>query len=663
MPNARWIGGFLGVLFGALLLTTGYAARGGEAEGRVYAVGEVLIRWRETTAIADATRARAALMAAWEGRRVDSVPALGIERWRVRPGHVAEVVQALRARPDVAWAEPNYLIRLLDTTSRLSLFLSEAFPFIHVSPRGLAGGGKARASNGLRGFLQPNDPYYRSYASRYLQRLGVETAWALEPGRPDVVVAVVDTGVDCAHEDLQGACWRNPGEIPNGVDDDRNGYVDDLTGWNFYAENPDPSDAFYHGTHVAGIIAARVNNGIGVAGVAPGVRLMPLAIFSPRGVGTYYDLIRALLYAVDNGAQVINLSLGATSYSYGEALAIRYAVRHGVVVVAAAGNRASDRVFYPAAHPEVIAVSATDASDGVAVFSNHGAYIDVAAPGVAVISTLPNNRYGVLSGTSMAAPHVSALAALLRSRNGRLTPAQIRQLIVAHAEDQVGPAGLGPPGKGPYYVYGRIHIGRTVAAVPAATSPSPPPAPGPQLPWTPPCQDVLTNGGFEAGLTGWQAARVLPVTSPVYEGARAVRLAADDAGHISQEVRLPAHALRATFFAAVRIETADSGEGPSPDMPFDDWMRITLAGAGHTRLLALMGNTSDSVLYGLAWDELLALLPAADVRPWRGRTVRLTLEVGGDRDNLPTTFTVDALRLCVVQGPPRAFLPWLPQND
>ena len=629
-----------------LVFPVAISARSSPSEGRAYAVGEVLIRWRADTGIfPQVAEAQMRLRTRWRGVRVDSAPQLDIERWRVPRGRVAEVVAALNRDPAVEWAEPNYFVRLAmpDVRPRPLVWLLASLRLLPVQGR-----------------VVPNDPYYQNYAKRYLERLGVEQAWAMETGARDLVVAVIDTGIDCEHEDLTAACWRNPAEVVNGVDDDGNGYVDDVNGWNFYAESPDVQDVFYHGTHVAGIIAARLNNHRGMVGIAPNVQVMPLAIFSPQGVGTYYDLIRALLYAADKGADVINMSLGATSYSFGEALAVEYAYRRGAVLVAAAGNRASDRWFYPAAHPQVIGVAATDVNDRVAGFSNRGTYVSVAAPGVSIISTIPDDRYGVLSGTSMAAPHVSGLAALVRSRNRRLSPAEVQRIIESSAEDQVGPVNQDVPGWDPFYGYGRIHVARALQMTPADPSPpSPPPPQGPQLPWSPPCRDVLVNGDFEQGLTGWSADQVMLTTLTVYSGTQAVQLEADLAGTLTQTIPFPERPVRATFFMAVRIETMDGGEGATPEFPFDDWLEVRLRTAESTFVLARMGNTSDSVSYGLEWDEVLAILPGDVLRPFRGQAVQLNIHVGGDRDGLSTRFTVDATRLCVIMGQPQAFIPWV----
>ncbi len=619
------------------------------AEGDAPVPGEYIVLWQDDEAARSAVTALRAL----GGHRVAAVPGQNLELWAVAPARAATFFTHLSQHPGVRWVEPNRLLPL---------------PGGHLVPR------RGQES------VSPNDPYYATYAVRYLAPLGVEDAWGMTQGDPRVVVAVIDTGVDCAHPDLQGACWRNEDEVPdNGIDDDGNGYVDDVAGWNFPQRSPNVFDVHYHGTHVAGIVAARANNGIGIVGIAPRVTIMPLVIFQPRGVGTYFDLIRAIFYAVDNGAQVINMSLGATSYSLGEALAVRYAEEHGVVVVAAAGNTGRNVNFYPAAHPTVIAVAALTASGEPARFSNWGNFIDVAAPGVSIMSTIPGGRYGVLSGTSMAAPHVAGLAALLLSRNPRLSPAAVRATIERTAEDQAGPSLVDPPGRDVHYGYGRIHVARALAAVPPASFPeSSPLRPAPQLPWRPLCLDVVVNGGFEKGMYGWEGEGARLVRTPVYEGHWALRFDRGE-GEIRQRLLALAdintlfsrqsapfpilprgmHPLRFTFFLAVRVESQDGGYGTRPDFPFDDWITVSLERVGTDTSLLLMqaGNTSDRVEMGLEWDTFFGIFPGDLLGHEPPVGWDLVIRTGEDGDDRKTAFTVDDARLCVVLGRPRAYLP------
>lgn len=299
----------------------------------------------------------------------------------------------------------------------------------------------------------PNDPYLRSsgswgqsYADLWgIYKINAPTAWGSSTGR-GIVVAVVDSGIDLTHPDIAANIWVNTKEIPgNGVDDDGNGYVDDTHGWNFVAQNNDPTDDFGHGTHVAGTIAAVGNNGIGVIGVAWQSQVMALKGLDSTGNGQDSQLAPAIVYAANQGADVLSLSWGDASRSETIADAIDYAYSMGIVIVAAAGNQETDaRGFYPAALWDVITVAASDPNDNLADFSNFGSKIDVAAPGVDILSlqaagtTLGtpagSGGYTRLKGTSMATPHVSGLAALLLALHPEYSNEDVRQAIRASAQ-------------------------------------------------------------------------------------------------------------------------------------------------------------------------------------------------------------------------------------
>lgn len=286
----------------------------------------------------------------------------------------------------------------------------------------------------------PNDP---SFASLWgLTKIQAPAAWDIATGN-GVVVAVVDTGVNHAHPDLANNIWVNPGEIPNnGIDDDGNGYVDDTRGWNFVSGNNAPTDGHSHGTHVSGTVAAVGNNSLGVIGVAPGSKIMAIKGLGDDGSGYDADLAQGIVYAADNGADIINMSWGGTGDSPVIEEAVDYAHSLGVVLVAAAGNSAIDaNLFLPAKYAGVVTVSAFNSADTMASFSNYGQKIDVAAPGVGILSTVPGGYYSSFNGTSMASPHVAGLAALLLSRSPTLTNEQVRQAI-RRTSDDVGPAGF-----------------------------------------------------------------------------------------------------------------------------------------------------------------------------------------------------------------------------
>ncbi|MDJ0509055.1 MAG: S8 family serine peptidase [Crocosphaera sp.] len=257
-----------------------------------------------------------------------------------------------------------------------------------------------------------------------------------------VVVAVLDTGVDRNHNDLKDNIWKNTGEIAgNGIDDDENGFVDDVYGWNFASDHNDTLDVHSHGTHVAGTIAG-IKNDFGVTGIAYDAQIMPVKVLGDDGSGSYEGVAQGIRYAADNGADVINMSLGGSYDSDAVRLAVEYAANKGVIVVSAAGNDSDTTTMghYPAAYATEwgLAVGAVDDNNNMAYFSNHVGETKlsyITAPGVDVLSTTPNNSYDSYSGTSMAAPHVAGVIALMLEANPYLTDAQVRQIVAATAEN------------------------------------------------------------------------------------------------------------------------------------------------------------------------------------------------------------------------------------
>ena len=268
--------------------------------------------------------------------------------------------------------------------------------------------------------------------------IDAKAAWNTTTGDPGLAVAVIDSGVQLNHPDLVGNIWTNPGEIAgNGIDDDDDGYVDDVHGWDFVDDDNQPNDQFGHGTHVAGTVAATGNNGIGVAGVAYSSRIMPLRILDDTGQGFVSDAIRAIDYASRHGVRISNNSWG---YSGGISQplydAIKAAGVGGQLVVVSAGNASTDIDLipeYPAAYdlPNIVTVAASNDRDQLAVFSNSGAAsVDIAAPGDHVLSTYTGSGYAFASGTSMAAPHVAGVAALLLAAHPGWTVAEVRDRIL-----------------------------------------------------------------------------------------------------------------------------------------------------------------------------------------------------------------------------------------
>ncbi|OPH10184.1 S8 family serine peptidase [Cylindrospermopsis raciborskii] len=264
--------------------------------------------------------------------------------------------------------------------------------------------------------------------------VGSPEVWSRGYTGQGVVVAVVDTGVDYTHSDLDANIWVNTREVSgNGIDDDANGYIDDIRGWDFVGNDNDPMDGNSHGTHVAGTIAGE-NNGTGVTGVAYNARIMPVRVLDNNGSGSSLGVANGIRYAADNGARVINLSLGG-GYSSNIYSAIQYATTRGATVVMAAGNSGASQPDYPAFHATEygLAIGAVDSNSNIASFSNragnNSAMRYVVAPGVSIYSTVPNNGYATYSGTSMAAPHAAGVVALMLSANSALTPVQVRNIV------------------------------------------------------------------------------------------------------------------------------------------------------------------------------------------------------------------------------------------
>ena len=313
-------------------------------------------------------------------------------------------------------------------------------------------------------------------------------AWGTTTGSRSVVVAVIDSGIDFAHPDLAANIWTNPLEIAgNGRDDDGNGYVDDVHGWDFVDNDNTPQDGFWHGTFVSGIIGAVGDNALGGSGVCWQVSILPVRFSGNNGMGYAGAAVSALNYVTQ--LKRAGVPIVATNISWGGVLglpdsidtAIRAQVAAGITVVAAAGNDGSDTDLvprYPASFTSdgMITVAATDTADNLAVFSNYGATsIDVGAPGVGILSTSLGGGYGTLSGTSFAAPQVSGTVALLASVRPNASGAQIRSAILGSVD--MVPALVGKVAGG-----GRVNavaaVERLMATV-AAPSPTPVPVPAP----------------------------------------------------------------------------------------------------------------------------------------------------------------------------------------
>ncbi len=321
----------------------------------------------------------------------------GIYRLDLAPGSdVLQAAEALSTNAAIEWAEPDYL----------------AYPT-----------------------AIPNDPQYGSQWG--LTQIGAPAAWNLTTGSSSVSIALLDSGLDFSHPDLASKIWTNPGEIAaNGLDDDNNGYIDDLHGWDFVNSDNTPADDNGHGTQTAGVAGAATDNGIGIAGVCWDCSLLPVKVMQAGGVANYSDIAAGVLYAARKGARVINISLGGYSESSALLAAIQAASQtYGSLIVAGAGNDSLETPFYPAAYPQVLAVAATTPGDLRWSGSNFGAWVDVAAPGEAITTTFLGGDYGSVDGTSLSTAFVSGLAGLLRSQYPDWTAEMVRAQIIHTAEN------------------------------------------------------------------------------------------------------------------------------------------------------------------------------------------------------------------------------------
>jgi subtilisin family serine protease len=380
--------------------------------------GEVLVRLEPGASLAGALKGV-------DAHAVERLPLPGLVRVELEPGtSVAQAEAVLERRPEVRYAQPNRRYRLL---------------------------------------LEPNDPFYTDGSLWGLNQssdadIDAPEAWNTTTGSSAVTVAVVDSGVEHTHPDLSANIWSNPGEVAgDSIDNDGNGRIDDVRGWDFVQNDAIPQDNVGHGTHVAGTVGARGNNGIGVAGVNWNVRLMALR----AGDTSLTDaaIAAAFQYACAKGAKVVNGSFGGEDYS--QVVHDAIAACPNALFVFAAGNDATNNdqfPSYPCADPSknVLCVAATDATDNLASFSNYGLSVELGAPGAAIRSTYKGGVYAVASGTSMAAPHAAGAAALVLAARPTLSPIQVRQALVVSVDRLPALAGRLATG-------GRLNVGRALA--------------------------------------------------------------------------------------------------------------------------------------------------------------------------------------------------------
>ncbi|MFQ3664058.1 MAG: S8 family serine peptidase [Chloroflexaceae bacterium] len=408
----------IGAIVALLFLIAPLATRPVTAQGNAALVaGEVIVRLDPGV-----TLAAPQLADSLAALRVSTIEPLtpGVPVYRLRfPGATdpQAVAARLAATPGVAYAEPNRVRQISRT---------------------------------------PNDPAFPQQWG--LRNIQAPEAWTITTGGP-IVVAVLDSGVDGEHLDLAGKV---------------------LPGFNTLSGTPEARDDNGHGTAVAGLIAASTNNDTGIAGLCWDCRILPVKVVGANGVGNDASLAAGIRWAADNGARVINMSLGGEGDSRLLREAIDYATARGIVLVAASGNerQSGNPVSYPAAYPNVIAVGATGNTDVITDFSSTGDYLDLAAPGVGLWTTLPGGRYGPPNGTSFSSPYVAGAAALVLTQRPDLGWADVGCILKASADDK------GPPGKDPEYGWGRLNVFRAVQLAPVYTgcpldAPQPAPTPPP----------------------------------------------------------------------------------------------------------------------------------------------------------------------------------------
>lgn len=401
----------------------------GEVAGRDYVPGELLVVFKNDTVRANRTRAMRSVSGASLLQRLERSH---VDRVRI-PRNVSldDAKRTLLADPSVAYVQPNYIYTATDTVANDPYFSANLWALRNTGQ-----------SNGKVG-----------------ADIGATRAWDLTKGSSTVVVGVVDTGVDYSHPDLAANMWRNPGEIAgDGRDNDGNGYIDDVHGYDFRNWDGDPRDDHGHGTHCAGTIGAVGNNGVGVTGVAWNVKIVALKFMGTDGKGSTSSALACIDYLTELKAKGVNVvasnnSWGGTGADSALREAIERANQKGILTVCAAGNTGANsdtNPEYPGAYTNsnVISVAATDRFDRRAGFSNYGANsVDLGAPGVDILSTTPNNGYGWSSGTSMAAPHVTGAVALLKAYNPSLTAAQIKDAILTTGDPVADLQGLTVTGR------------------------------------------------------------------------------------------------------------------------------------------------------------------------------------------------------------------------
>lgn len=497
---------------------------------------------------------------------------------RLAPGiDMQSAGEFLRALPGVRYVEPNYL----------------AFAF-----------------------ATPNDPRFsQQYGPTRIQ---AHLAWDIWQPQRTVYIAIIDTGIDSNHPDLTNKMRRHSNNA--------------VYGYNTLNNTTNALDDNGHGTHCAGIAAAEINNGVGIAGVAAWnpnvansrnfVQLMPVKVLSSSGSGSLDSVARGITWAVDNGANILSLSLGAGSGAQQLQDAVNYAWNRGCLVVVAAGNSASSSPQYPAFYTNSIAVAATDSSDRLASFSQFGSWVDIAAPGVGVLSTIPNNSYASYDGTSMACPHVAGAAAVLWSHNGNLTNAQLRSALETNVDPYQPFSGrtIAPNA-------GRLNVYRALQAVSGGN------------PTQPNLSSVSLNPSTVVG--GNSVTGTVTLTAAAPAGGFVVNLnsSASTVASVPSSVTVPAGATSANFTVSTRAVTSSTN------------VTITASANNITRTATLTVNPASSSVtlesltinptFVLGGGSATGTVTLSAPAPAGGVVVQLRSS-NSSRASVPSTVTVPA---------------------
>lgn len=422
------IGGVLSVAVGVSFMSI--AAHADEiaytADGYPYVKGEMLIKVRSVSQF-EKFLARSGQSMGALGERTPVHSSADGHWFKVKVKEELGAEYSAResaALDEVIFAEPNFIYST------------------QIGGRPDSGGGPGPDFEKEPSLPNPGEPDPRIGELYGLDLIDAQSAWAISKGSQDIIVGDIDTGIDYNHPDLINNVWRNSAEIPgNNKDDDKNGFVDDVVGWDFRDNDNRPYDDNGHGSHTSGTIGATGGNGVGISGVSQKVSIMALRFLGgASGSGSADDAIECIEYATANGARLTSNSWGGGGFSQALYDAIADANKAGILFIAAAGNARSDndkRPSYPASYelPNIISVAATDSNDQLASFSNFGAKsVMLAAPGVDILSTVPNKQYKAFSGTSMATPHVAGAAALILAAYPSLTATQLKDLLIQSVE-------------------------------------------------------------------------------------------------------------------------------------------------------------------------------------------------------------------------------------